>query len=164
MVQQSWIDLPNRFFKITLDTFVVMPNHFHSIITLNNNPVGAPLVGALDNLCDNPTSPSKPFYNNIADGGSTLDDNDRKADTRPAPTEKITLGHIVGAFKSITTHGYITGVHHQVWEPFHQRLWQRNYYEHIIRNDESLQYLRQYIALNPKTWKTDQLHPDLASP
>ncbi|MFG6094792.1 transposase [Leptothoe sp. ISB3NOV94-8A] len=116
-------------------------------------------MGALDNLCHNPASLSNLSCNNVTHSGSILGDNDRRAGTRPAPTEKITLGHIVGAFKSITTHGYITGVHHQDWEPFHQRLWQRNYYEHIIRDNEALQTLRHYIVLNPKTWKNDQLYP-----
>jgi REP element-mobilizing transposase RayT len=39
-------------------------------------------------------------------------------------------------------------------------LWQRNYYEHIIRNQQSLEAIRAYIANNPANWKEDQLHPD----
>lgn len=38
-------------------------------------------------------------------------------------------------------------------------VWQRNYYEHIIRNKESLEKLRQYVHDNPLSWNTDQLHP-----
>lgn len=39
-------------------------------------------------------------------------------------------------------------------------VWQRNYYEHIIRNEESLQYIRQYTINNPLSWELDQLHPN----
>jgi putative transposase len=39
------------------------------------------------------------------------------------------------------------------------KFWQRNYYEHIIRNEKSLMYLRQYILENPLKWQIDQLHP-----
>ncbi len=43
------------------------------------------------------------------------------------------------------------------------KIWQRNYYEHIVRNEESLQHLRQYIQNNPLSWQEDQLHPDVPS-
>ncbi|HAJ62336.1 MAG TPA: transposase, partial [Cyanobacteria bacterium UBA8543] len=39
-------------------------------------------------------------------------------------------------------------------------VWQRNYYDHIIRNESSLQNIRQYICNNPLSWEVDQLHPD----
>jgi REP element-mobilizing transposase RayT len=40
------------------------------------------------------------------------------------------------------------------------RVWQRNYYEHIIRNDADLRRIREYIANNPLKWELDQLHLD----
>lgn len=92
---------------IETDEFVVMPNHVHGIIVL---PVGAPLVGALSS-------------------GMTIDNAKNRAGTRPAPT----LGDIVGVFKSITTHQYTDGARQKDWPPFNKKLWQRNYYEHIIR-------------------------------
>jgi REP element-mobilizing transposase RayT len=42
-------------------------------------------------------------------------------------------------------------------------VWQRNYYEHIIRNEDSLHHIRQYIQNNPLTWQEDQLHPNVPS-
>ncbi len=74
-----------------------------------------------------------------------------------------TLGQIIGIFKSIVTHHYIIGVNIQNWKPFHKRLWQRNYYEHIVRDDFALQKIQQYIQNNPLTWQTDSLHPDVKS-
>ena len=72
-----------------------------------------------------------------------------RATTRVAPTIIHTIGDIIGAFKSLTTHEYITGVKYNEWKPFNKRLWQRNYYEHIIRNENELIKIREYIKLNP---------------
>jgi REP element-mobilizing transposase RayT len=71
----------------------------------------------------------------------------------------VALGDIVGAFKSITTHAYIQGVRRDGWPGFNGRLWQRNYYEHIIRDDPSLQRIRHYIESNPEQWAADRENP-----
>ena len=60
-----------------------------------------------------------------------------------------TLSHIVGWFKSMTTNEYIRGVRKGLYAPFQHRFWQRNYYEHIIRNEQDLSETRAYIAANP---------------
>jgi putative transposase len=60
-----------------------------------------------------------------------------------------------GAFKSITTHEYVLRVRNCGWPPFPGRLWQRNYYEHIVRNEVSLNAVRRYIAENPLKWASD---------
>jgi len=65
-----------------------------------------------------------------------------------------TLGDIIGAFKSITTNEYIKGVEIQHWQGFSKRLWQRNYYEHVIRDENDLERIRKYIQLNPSNWKS----------
>jgi len=62
----------------------------------------------------------------------------------------------VQRFKSLTTRRYIEGVRHLGWKPFHTRLWQRNYYEHIIRNEKDLQGVIDYILLNPQNWGSDE--------
>jgi putative transposase len=77
-----------------------------------------------------------------------------------AAQNPIVLGDIVGAFKSITTNQYIEGVKQKGWPRFDKRLWQRDYYEHIIRNERSLNTIRAYIVNNPAHWQADQLHPD----
>ena len=88
---------------------------------------------------------------------AALDTNisENKADTRRAPT----LGDIVGAFKSITTHEYILGVDNKKWPRFYKRLWQRNYYEHIIRDEADLERIRDYIQSNPADWDEDEENP-----
>jgi REP element-mobilizing transposase RayT len=72
-----------------------------------------------------------------------------------------TLGNIVNWFKTMTTNQYIRGVKHKGWSQFGGKLWQRNYYEHIIRNEEELNHVRQYITENPLNWRTDEENPDV---
>ena len=121
-VQAIWEALPERFPDIGMDEFVVMPNHFHAILVIEERrPAGE-------------------------DGTATRN--------------VSTLGDMIGAFKSITTHEYIQGVKHKGWPPFDRRLWQRNYWEHVIRNEAVLDKIRQYVRTNPASWINDQLHPD----
>ncbi len=70
------------------------------------------------------------------------------------------LGDVVHRFKSLTTAKYRHGVYNQQWPAFEKRLWQRNYYEHIIRNEESCNRLREYIKNNPLLWECDTFHHD----
>jgi REP element-mobilizing transposase RayT len=125
---------------IEIDEFIIMPNHVHGIIII----VGAPLVGALS-------------------VESRMDVNDRagirpnrRAGTRPAPTS---LGDVVGIFKSISTHQYAINVNANNWPAFPGKLWQRNYYERIIRNDDELNRIREYISNNPLHWDNDENNP-----
>lgn len=80
-----------------------------------------------------------------------------------APTGVPTVGDIVGAFKSITTVLYIRGVEQLGWPPFRGRLWQRNYYEQIIRDDRELAHIRQYILDNPALLGEDRENPDVVT-
>ena len=84
----------------------------------------------------------------------------QRADTRPAPTNANarTLGDIICAFKSLTTNEYIQGVKLQKLPSFEKSIWQRNYYEHIIRDDDDLDRIREYILNNPINWETDELY------
>ena len=68
----------------------------------------------------------------------------------------IPLGDMVGWYKSMTTNEYIRGVKSNGWPPFDRRLWQRNYYEHIIRSEVDLENTILYIQTNPDRWETDE--------
>ena len=78
--------------------------------------------------------------------------------TRPGPTA-VTLGDIVGAFKSLTTTEYIKGVKTKNWQRFNKRLWQEDYWEHIIRAEEPLYKIEYYIKTNPEEWAHDEENP-----
>ena len=59
----------------------------------------------------------------------------------------------------MTTNEYIRGVKQLGWAPFPGKLWQRNYYEHVIRSEKALAAIRQYIADNPLRWALDRYNP-----
>jgi REP element-mobilizing transposase RayT len=96
----------------------------------------------------------------ITDPASTVGATTRVAPTRVAPT----VGNIIGAFKSRVTVEYIRGVKTSGWPPFRGRLWQRNYYEHIIRNERALDAIRRYILENPLRWHLDRENPACTAP
>lgn len=82
----------------------------------------------------------------------------QESDGRPhrgAPT----LGEVVGWFKAMTTNAYIKGVKQQGWTPFPGRLWQRRYYDHIVRDEPDLGRIREYITGNPGKWHEDEENP-----
>jgi len=66
---------------------------------------------------------------------------------------------VVHRFKLLTTKRYSDGVKLMDWTPYNGRVWQRNYYEHIIRNEHSLQRIREYIDANPAKWDIDPENP-----
>jgi putative transposase len=73
-------------------------------------------------------------------------------EVRPYGTANGSLGRIIQAFKSSTTVRYAEGVDKYGWKPFNKRLWQRGYYEHVVRNSEDLRLIREYISYNPSRW------------
>jgi putative transposase len=135
-----WEKLPEKFTAVTLDAFVVMPNHIHFIIVITADHEPTP-VGAHPRV--RPDSGGE---------GQTPEGQTRGS----APT----LGTIVQWFKTMTTNAYIRGVKEDAWRPFPGKLWQRNYYEQIIKNERHLTAVRQYIENNPVNWEADQLHPN----
>jgi len=137
MIDAQWNILSNRFGNIRLDAYIIMPDHFHGIIEIVNatKNVGAPLVGALD---------MEDIINN-------------NQNVANVPNSNSTIGDIIGAFKSITTHEYINGVKNYNWRLFNIKLWQRNYYEQIVRDENALNKIREYIINNPYNWEMDEL-------
>jgi len=131
LVKNIWESLSNRY-GVELDVFQIMPNHIHGIIHI----VGAGFMPARD-AGFMPARPNK------------------RATTRVAPT----LGDIIGSFKSMVIHQYINNVENKKWPMFDKRLWQRNYYEHIIHHEDDLCKIRQYIIDNPKMWDRDRNNP-----
>ena len=180
-LEAIWHALPRHFPTISLDAFIIMPNHAHLLIILNlpPSPVRAPLVGA-PNAAPVPPCKNAPLNvtnalrdeNDILVGHIEPMDGDAiRAPTRGAPTgggetgradggtaEKTktadppTLGAVIGAFKSLSTRRYMAGVQNDGWPPFDGRLWQRNYYERIVRDEHHLNRVRAYIEQNSAKW------------
>jgi len=68
------------------------------------------------------------------------------------------LHEAVDWFKTMTTNEYIKGVKAGLYHPFNKRVWQRNYYEHIIRSEGEYKNIREYILTNPAKWATDEYY------
>lgn len=138
MAERVWTDLPNRFAIIALDRYVVMPNHIH-VLFQTTNQSGQPQGRA-------PTEPLTPVTVGASPCGC------------PSIIPTTTMGDIIGAYKSLTTDEYIRGVHDQNWSPFPGRLWQRNYYERIVWDDDEMDRVRAYIADNPRHWENGDMN------
>jgi len=133
IAHNEWMKLLERFTNFELDVFQIMPNHIHGIIVLNT--VGATLA----------VSQNDSDENNI----SGLDNS---AGASPAPT----VSDIVGAYKSLVANGCL-----DIYKSRNQtmgKLWQRNYYEHIIRNEQSYHTISNYIVNNPAKWNDDKFY------
>ncbi len=127
-----WQWLSEQYPYVAVDRFVVMPDHLHGILLMTERGTE-----------DESTSAGR---GGAARGGS-----------RTAPTERLEsndrrkpLGRLIGAFKTIST----KRVNDLRGEPGAQ-IWQRNYYEHIIRSERALNRIRQYIIENPARWHDD---------
>jgi len=128
MVEKAFLKLENEFPNMKLDKYVFMPNHFHVIIAI----VGADSISAR-----NGTKLAK-----------------ERADMESAPT----IGNIIQSFKRHTTIEYIKGVKSRIYPPFKNRIWQRGYYDHIIRNKQDYKEIYEYIQNNPLKWELDKYY------
>jgi hypothetical protein len=86
-------------------------------------------------------------------GGPNLPDSGAKPVSLPA---------VEDWFKTMTTNEYIRGVKKLGWRRFSRKLWQRGYFDHIIRSEEELRRIREYIRQNPSQWATDPENPAIA--
>ena len=138
MIEDWWARLESKFPWITADESIVMPNHLHGIL----------LVGA------------DPRVRPGGDAGSPDVDVGADPRVRPPGGERAEpLPKVMQWFKTMTTNAYIRGVKTEGWEPFQARLWQRSYYERVIRNEDELYHARRYIAGNPAKWTEDVENP-----
>ena len=119
---------------------MVMPNHFHGILFIHEN-VGATRQGQAR---FSPMIESMQLIKTANIDGSPL----------PRGPQPASLGAIIAQFKSRATK--------RIWKipEFKETpVWQRNYYEHIIRNDQDLQNKTDYIEANPLLWDEDDENP-----
>ena len=137
IVVKCWNRIPQHFFSAELDVCVIMPNHVHGVILLG--------MGGSKSACA-PTNPQPVRRGEVP---SPAPSNRTRAVSPP------TLGQVVAYFKYQSTkyinqHRGMPGT----------RIWQRNYYDHVLRDDMDLERIRQYITDNPMQWELDQLHPN----
>ncbi len=146
IVQEEWHRTSEIRPNVELDKFVVMPNHAHGIIILHDH----------DEYCGGTTNAIETNYHGrgtlqrAPTDGSRIPTVERfgKSTSNSIPT-------IVRLFKSATTKR-VNEFRHTPGMP----LWQRNYFEHIIRSEKDLNAIRKYILNNPIQWSLDQENPD----
>jgi REP-associated tyrosine transposase len=145
IAQSCWREIPEHYPMVTLDAFVLMPDHVHGIIIIGNGldptraedqvgGAGERNVGAQqrDVGAQHAAPLHVPISTPVRDAG------------RPAPGS---LGTIIRAFKAATT----KRLNELAGTPG-KAIWQRNYYDRIIRNGQELLSARHYILLNPRRW------------
>lgn len=144
IANDCWIEIPNHFPNSELHEHIVMPNHIHGIIELKSESVGA------ENF--------PPNNNNVNDGNETenfspnnirANDSIGANDDSPLRSPSKTIGSIVRGFKI-----GVTKWMRQNTDVFD--VWQRNYFEHIIRNEKSYETISDYISNNPAKWQDDK--------
>jgi REP element-mobilizing transposase RayT len=121
VVDSMWQGLPDHTPDLSLDAWVVMPNHLHGIIVLPGATV-----------------------TRVANDG------------HPRGPASASLGAVIGGVKSAVSRR-VAAENLSLVRP----IWQRNYYERIIRNDRELDAIRRYVADNPARWNDDSEHPRL---
>ena len=155
MIQKIWDEISHDFSNIQLHEFTIMPNHIHGIIEI----VGADSISALDLDSDSISAPNTLNTNRAeiesASNRAEIESASIRADMESAPTS---LSTIVQSFKRHTTIEYIKKVKQNILPPFDKRIWQRNYWEHIVRNDNECNRISQYIIDNPAKWQNDKLN------
>lgn len=141
IVEQQWHHSATVRQQIRLDAFVIMPNHIHGIVSIVAavRRDGDPSDIAVGAHC-NDQNPSDAFVG--AHCNAPLRNNGPK---RPPAS----LGSFVAAFKAAVTRRAAIEC------PAVKQVWQRNYYESIIRDQGALETIRHYIRTNPENWATD---------
>ena len=160
IANSEWLSAPLIRPEIELDAFVIMPNHLHGIIIKHarrGDPLGRPYRSQVKSNQIIQGDPTDRLYmpqgypENISVVDRVIHD---RATHRVAPTlEPGTIGSIVGQFKSLST----KKIREKEYQGFH---WQRNYYEHIIRDRAELDKVQKYILENPLNWSEDQDNPN----
>ena len=142
IVSETYQWLAQRYPYLILDEWIIMPNHFHGIMVITNQ----------SRRGGSRTTPT-------TDITLTLNRKDIILTYKNLPInpelKRKSLGRLIGAFKTVSTKQI-----NLIRNTPGTKIWQRNYYEHIIRNEKSLNKIREYIVNNPLSWQNDQLHPD----
>ncbi|MDL1896146.1 hypothetical protein FBQ82_07730 [Anaerolineae bacterium CFX7] len=142
-VAECWNALPRHFRHVELDVFVMMPNHLHGILVF--------VWDAVDWRWDETNRRGEA----LTDTGATTERAvNVNASPLPRGTQSRSLNAVIQNFKSVSTRKL-----NQMRDSRGAAVWQRNYYEHIIRNERDLERIRAYIVNNPAAWSDDAENP-----
>lgn len=126
--------------------FVVMPNHIHGILVIADDDIRRGTLQKTD------VDGGGVMGRGVLQYAPTENTNPDDMVNAPFKSPSKTIGAIIRGFKSATTKRI-----NQLRNTPRLPVWQRNYYEHIIRNDASYHQITEYIRLNPARWEEDRL-------
>lgn len=144
IVKNCWLEIPQHFPNVELDEFIIMPNHIHGIIVITENEN--------QNIVENDIVVNTIFVGAIHELPlrCTNDDEIGWEKNNIKQRRKMLIPKIVGRFK-MNVAKHINQIRQTPGVP----VWQRNYYEHIIRNKIELYRIIKYIIHNPLNWESD---------
>ena len=170
MVEACYKELADGRDGIECLDYVVMPNHLHCIIRLLPTEQYSALPRR-EFACQIPNFGNTEFDKQIPYGvpncgNAEFDKQIPYGVPNFGNTEfdkqipyGVPIPEIIRRLKSKTTVAYIHGVRDEGWPPFDRQLWQKGYYDHIIRRERVFDYIRNYIFLNPERWYYDKMNP-----
>jgi putative transposase len=173
MLQSVWDDIPMFYPGIEIDDFIVMPDHVHGIIHIvGAAPCGRPgyenhgRSGYENHGRSGYENHGRSGYENHGRSDQSVDIHyepfghrfdiamcDYNGRPQGAAPTVLSLSDVVHRFKSISTNWYGNGVASQGWQAYRGRLWQRNYWERVLRGERECTAVRRYIRENPQRWQ-----------
>lgn len=152
MIEKIILDIPIYYSGILIDEYIVMPNHVHLIINIEK---GRKWDGD-DDEKGRKWDSARTLNQNIIVGADPCIRPNGNMNSNIRPNNNLnssfSLSEIIQRFKILSTNRYIDGVKNKNWPRFEKRLWQRNYYERIVRNEEEYLRIEKYIKNNPEKW------------
>jgi len=148
-IEKAWLETATKRPNIKLDEFIIMPNHFHGIIWITDEAH----FHRRDTACRAPyayRAPRIDFFPRSLGTACRAPQPDLKCERFGRPVSG-SLPTIIRSFKSAAGK-YVNESRGSPGTP----VWQRNYYEHIIRDNDELQKIMEYICCNPKNWQSDE--------
>lgn len=154
-VRACWEEVPAHFPHIRLDGFVVMPNHVHGIIVLKGMPDNqvATCAGADQGDADQEGAACTPANQEGAACCAPTNSNDNSSNSTNKPTPG-SLSAVIRSFKSAATKRI-----NKLWGCPSGSVWQRNFYERVLRDKNEFLKAKRYIAGNPSKWEADRENP-----
>jgi len=139
IANQCWLEIPKHFPNVKLDEHIIMPNHIHGILIIDNNTAGNKnfCSESGDNYCFKIVAGNKNFCSLRGWYGA----------------KSRSLSSIIRGFKIGVTKWRRNNSHNEFQ-------WQKSFYDHIIRDEKSLDKIREYIASNPAKWELDKNNPE----
>ena len=137
-----------------LEALIIMPNHIHGI---------AFIVWADPCVCPNKDEYADSSIRAHPQGehiGSPVKKQKTVGEHTGSPLQgDVSLSRMMQWLRTMSTNEYLRNVKQKGWQPFNQKLWQRKFYDRMIRNENELQNIRETIINNPMKWELDKGNP-----